>query len=86
MTTKIGLIDEVESWLIRWDFKDEHCRMKASSMKKTDINFYLKNNLEWVKGDRDSVKLSNFCETISENFCRGIDKELKKNIKSCIKN
>ncbi len=72
--------NKVEDWLIRWDFKDNYCILSSSEIRKEEINSYLRSSISWVEDDHDDRKLKDLCETISENFCRGIDANLKKKI------
>ena len=80
MIKKIDLIDKSESWLIRDDFKDEYFRMSASQMNKQDINLYIKGTFAEIEGKGNNSDLKRFCQLLKDNFCRGIDKDLKKKI------
>lgn len=81
MTKKADLIDMVEDWLIRWDFKDSYCRLSTSQIRKIEINSYLHGTIAYPKSYKDEIALQNLCQMIESNFCRGIDKRLKKQIK-----
>lgn len=81
MTKKVDLIDMVEDWLIRWDFKDSYCRLSTSQTRKIEINSYLQSMFAYPKSYKDENALQNLCQMIESNFCRGIDKKLKKQIK-----